>query len=69
MRGRAWFDTKEDGDRKRRRQAEFLVHGFLSWRLIEGIGTYNSDMKRHAEAAMARAEHQPLVAVRRNWYY
>ena len=30
MQSRQWADTLEDGDRKRRRQAEFLVSAFLS---------------------------------------
>lgn len=33
MQSRYWYDTLKDGDRKRRRQAEFLVHSFFPWRL------------------------------------
>lgn len=31
MKGRYWHDTTADTDRKRRRQAEFLVHDFMPW--------------------------------------
>lgn len=31
MKSRYWNDTDEDNDRKRRRQAEFLVRNFLHW--------------------------------------
>lgn len=37
MKDTYWADTPEDGDRKRRRQAEFLVHQFCPWRLITEI--------------------------------
>lgn len=33
MQSRYWYDTLKDGDRKRRRQAEFLVHSFFPWHL------------------------------------
>jgi hypothetical protein len=38
MEAKYWADTDEDGDRKRRRQAEFLIHQFCPWTLIEEIG-------------------------------
>ena len=31
MQSRYWNDTNDDPDRKRRRQAEFLVHEFFPW--------------------------------------
>jgi len=36
-----WHDTDEDGDRKRRRQAEFLVHEFFPWKSVSYIGVYD----------------------------
>ena len=41
MRAKVWRDTHEDGDRKRRRQAEFLVYQSVPWSLIRGIGVYS----------------------------
>ena len=37
MKSRYWNDTASDPDRKRRRQAEFLVHGFFPWECVAGI--------------------------------
>lgn len=64
-----WFDTPEDSDRKRRRQAEFLVHQLFPWRLVTEIGVINSQIKEQVEEYLQAATHQPAVIVRRNWYY
>lgn len=36
-----WNDTQQDPDRKRRRQAEFLVYKYLPWELITEIVVFN----------------------------
>ncbi|WP_159460476.1 DUF4433 domain-containing protein [Lentzea albidocapillata] len=41
MEERYWANTADDGDRKRRRMAEFLVHGFFPIGLVTGIATHN----------------------------
>lgn len=64
-----WHDTDEDGDRKRRRQAEFLVHQFCAWELITEIGVINRQVADRVRAILEPAAHQPAVTVRRNWYY
>ncbi len=69
MKARYWMDTLEDNDRKRRRQAEFLVHDFLPWFLIDEIGVMTNRVKQKVIAVLDSAEHQPKVTVRRNWYY
>jgi hypothetical protein len=69
MKENFWGDTPEDGDRKRRRQAEFLVHQFLSWNLITDIGVINSEMKIQVEQILQGSAHSPTVVIRRNWYY
>jgi hypothetical protein len=66
---RYWNDTPEDGDRKRRRQAEFLVHTSLPWRLIEEIGVISRKAADEVAAALEDAEHRPPVVVRPEWYY
>lgn len=38
-----WYDTEEDSDRKRRKQAEFLVDNELTLRAIEKIVVYNQN--------------------------
>lgn len=49
MKDNYWADTPEDGDRKRRRQAEFLVHQFCPWRLITKIGVIDRIIKSQVE--------------------
>jgi hypothetical protein len=49
MESRYWYDTNEDNDRKRRRQAEFLVRNFFPWELITEIGVINSTIKAKTE--------------------
>lgn len=37
MKSTYWNDTQEDFDRKRKRQAEFLVHNFFPWNLSQKL--------------------------------
>ena len=69
MHSRYWNDTNEDSDRKRRRQAEFLVHDFFPWTLVTGIGVIGSRMASEVGAALRQCDHQPEVVVERGWYY
>lgn len=64
-----WNDTPEDPDRKRKRQAELLVHHFAPWSLVQSIGVKNLVMKERVEEMLATATHRPVVTVKRNWYY
>lgn len=64
-----WNDTPSDGDRKRRRQAEFLTHGFSPWSLVSEVGVMNPAMAGQMNSLLAGAAHVPVVSVRRNWYY
>lgn len=69
MRANFWADTDEDGDRKRRRQAEFLVYEFLSWSLIAEIGVIDLAIQAQVQQ-MLQNMNQPIpVRVHRNWYY
>lgn len=69
MRSPYWNDTADDPDRKRRRQAEFLVYGSVPWPLVRGIGVIDEAMRRRTEAALAGAAYAPPVRVLRGWYY
>lgn len=69
MKERYWNDTMDDNDRKRRRQAEFLVHDFFPWELVERIGVIDAGMQSQVESIMSTARHRPVVEVRRAWYY
>jgi hypothetical protein len=69
MREHYWNDTLEDGDRKRRRQAEFLVHESLPWELVSQIGVISNQIRERVVEILAGAAHQPEIVVRSNWYY
>lgn len=45
MKEKYWLDTDEDGDRKRRRQAEFLIHRECPWSAIRGLVVINASMQ------------------------
>lgn len=64
-----WHDTADDGDRKRRRQAEFLVHCFVPWTFVREIGVINQVVAAKVQHVIASVRHKPVVSVRREWYY
>lgn len=69
MNSRYWNDTAEDGDRKRRRQAEFLLHQFLPVTAILGIGVYDIAVKNEVDEELSKSGAQTPVKVFQYWYY
>jgi hypothetical protein len=56
-----WNNTPTDGDRMRRRAAEFLVHKELPWSAFRGVATIDEDMARQVSAVLVRAgSHLPV---------
>jgi hypothetical protein len=68
MRSRYWFDTDEDPDRKRRRQAEFLVHGFVPLSCLLEIGVMTDAIIRMVAETLGQ-DSALKVRVRPSWYY
>lgn len=68
---RYWADQPEDNDRKRRKQAEFLVWQFLPWSAIRGIATCSDATRQQAADLLGRFahRHQPPLKIKRDWYY
>jgi hypothetical protein len=66
-----WQNTDHDGDRQRRKQAEFLVWRSLDWTRIGGIGVLNESAKTKAEAILDQFPQRshPPVNVKSGWYY
>jgi len=64
-----WADTDEDGDRKRRRQAEFLVHQFVPWSLVARIGVLDTRMVDRVVEVVGAGADKPFVSVEPGWYY
>lgn len=71
MKAQYWADTDDDPDRKRRRQAEFLLYEKCPWPLIAGIATIDEAMKARVEMLITyeQCTHLPRVKVKRDWYY
>lgn len=68
---RYWADNVNDMDRQRRKQAEFLIHRFCPWSLIQKIVVIDDFRKARVEQILTGfPEHmQRVVTVRRDWYY
>lgn len=65
-----WKDTIEDMDRQRRKQAEFLVHRFCPWDIIESIGVRSRAMQERVERALGAASSAVRpVRINSDWYY
>ncbi len=59
-----WAGALMDG-----KQAEFLVERAVPWELVDRIGVMTNGMGPRTGAAIAQAAHQPIIEVRRDWYY
>ncbi len=66
-----WTDKLDDLDRKRRKQAEFLVHRFCPWSLIEKIVVVNRSMQAKVMSVLDGfdPEIRKDVVVKPQWYY
>ncbi len=51
------------------KQAEFLIHNWFPWELIEKIGVFNQNINNEVLKVLAAVEHAPIVSVERGWYY
>lgn len=69
MVARYWNDTREDPDRKRRRQAEFLIYKKLPLQLIFEIGVYNKETKARVKKLLNKYQLQIDCRVKRQWYF
>jgi hypothetical protein len=67
MNAKYWNDTNDDPDRRRRRQAEFLVHKFFPWNLVSYIGVYDQSIAEVVGELLN--ENAPEIGVQRGWYF
>ena len=65
----SWKDTPDDNDRKRSKQAEFLVHDAVPWSHVRLIGALTESTRDRALVAIATAPHRPPVTLQPDWYY
>lgn len=68
---RYWTSNVDDMDRQRKKQAEFLVHRFCDWSLIQEIGVVNDRMKVTVEKVLGQFPSglSRRVQVQTDWYY
>lgn len=69
MHERYWNDTLEDGDRMRRRMAEFLVHQSVPWSAVREVVVKNDATAELARQILVVGGSAIPVVVRRDWYY
>ncbi len=71
MGARIWRNTDQDGDRKRRRAAEFLVHDFVPWPQITKIVVRVAATRDLvlAEYQSSGTPHTPPLSVDPSWYF
>jgi hypothetical protein len=69
MEEKYWRDTDDDPDRKRRRQAEFLVYRFFPWQLIHEIGVINAGIQARVKEILQGFDIQTPVKICSQWYY
>ncbi len=69
IRGRYWKNTYGDPDRKRRRQAEFLVHQRLPIGAVLGIGVIDQHRKAEVAALLVECGLTIPVVVQRDLYH
>ena len=65
----SWRNTEEDNDRKRRKQAEFLVKTSFPWSWVEKIGVKDTQHQDQVMALLGGQAHRPLVVLAPKWYY
>lgn len=69
MRDQIWRNTPEDGDRMRRRMAEFLVHERVPWNIFTEVGTMTAQMAQTVSVTLNELGSRTDVRLRVGWYY
>jgi hypothetical protein len=64
-----WHNTAEDPDRKERKMAECLVHRFVPWNCITGIGVFSQRYREDALAILTKYRSSTEVRIASGWYY
>ncbi len=68
MKARYWRDTDEDMDRKRRRQAEFLVYDFFPWELVEEVVVMRASQIAAVQSGITSGW-MPAIKAQPSWYF
>ncbi len=69
MSSQYWHDTEDNPDRKRRRQAEFLIYKTCPLSLILGLVVMNDAVKMKVETMIESTQLDLQVVVKPKWYF
>jgi hypothetical protein len=69
IRSRSWGKTDGDPGRVERKQAEFLVHRFMPWEFVAGIGVHNAGIEDLVRREMRRYGAEVPIKVKPGWYF
>ena len=69
MSARMWTNTDEDPDRKRRRQAEFLVHSHVPLDLVVTLAVCHQTVRSRVDEMLLRAAISVPTQVTPIWYF
>lgn len=69
MKEKFWNDTVDDPDRKRRRQAEFLIHQFIGLEHFLGIAVRNKKMKENVDDILSKHSIELPVLIKPDYYF
>lgn len=64
-----WFILYQIRDRRRRKQAEFLVYQNVPFDCLEGIVTFNQTTLNHVQMVLSNHNKELYNDIRPNWYY
>jgi ssDNA thymidine ADP-ribosyltransferase, DarT len=69
VKNKFWNIDEKDPDRKRRKQAEFLVHRELSIEYLIGIGVFDKEVKNKIDSILKKINCNLNCKVKKDWYY
>lgn len=69
IKAKSWYNREGDMDKKRRKQAEFLIHKSFPWSAIKGICTVNNSAKQKVEQILQSKNISRKVIVKKTFYY
>lgn len=55
--------------KKHKKAAEFLIHEWFPWELIDYVGVFDKNRRKLVKKAIKAAEHQPKIGVEPSWYF
>lgn len=69
VKAKYWENREDDMDRKRRKQAEFLVHQSVPWSAIQGICVFNDTAKENVQNLLNSRNISCTVITKPEYYY